>query len=372
MTIKYGVVGCGMMGGEHIRYINLLPGAEVSEVFDPVPEMAEQAAVLARGAKQAESFEALITSSNVDAVVIASPNYLHVDQLEAVARHRSVPILCEKPLFTDPIDDRRIDALMRSYRAPIWVAMEYRYMPPIAEFIQRADTVTGGIQMLSLREHRFPFLPKVGDWNRFNEKTGGTLVEKCCHFFDLMRLMLGSEPVRVMATAGQITNHLDEEYEGQRPDIWDGGYVVFDFENGARAMLELCMFADGTVWNEEVSAVGSAGKIECRLPGPQRFWPSDLGEPPHPQLAEYPRSPKQPSVKTIELDPALVEAGDHHGSTFFQHQKFIEVIRGHGQPEVTLDDGRRAVRMGIAAQDAAREGSVVSLKSDFDLAEAAG
>jgi myo-inositol 2-dehydrogenase / D-chiro-inositol 1-dehydrogenase len=57
--------------------------------------------------------------------------------------------------------------------------------------------------MLTIREHRFPFLEKVGDWNRFNRNTGGTLVEKCCHFFDLMRLILRDDPVRVMASGGQ-------------------------------------------------------------------------------------------------------------------------------------------------------------------------
>ena len=50
--------------------------------------------------------------------------------------------------------------------------------------------------------HRFPFLEKVGDWNRFSKNSGGTLVEKCCHFFDLMRLLTQSEPVQVYASGG--------------------------------------------------------------------------------------------------------------------------------------------------------------------------
>ena len=57
--------------------------------------------------------------------------------------------------------------------------------------------------MLSITEHRFPFLQKVNNWNRFTANSGGTFVEKCCHFFDLMRLILKSDPVRVMASAGQ-------------------------------------------------------------------------------------------------------------------------------------------------------------------------
>jgi predicted dehydrogenase len=350
-----------MMGREHVRNINLLDDAKVTAVYDPVLVLGEEAAALSGGAQVFESLEALVQSDAVDALVIASPNYLHIAQLELIASYRHLPILCEKPLFTDPADDRRVQALQASYAAPIWVAMEYRYMPPIEAMRARADAVTGGIKMLSLREHRFPFLEKVGDWNRFNKNTGGTLVEKCCHFFDLMRLILQSDPLQVMATAGQITNHLDESYDGQTPDIWDGGYVMFDFANGARAMLELCMFADGSTWNEEISAVGPKGKIECRMPGPQRFWPESLGPSPHPQISEYPRSPIAPLTTEIELDPALLAAGDHHGSTFFQHQKFLEVIRSGGTPEVSLEDGRRAVLMGMAAQRAAIEGRVVAI-----------
>ena len=42
-TIKYGLVGCGMMGCEHIQNINLLENAAVTVVFDPVKELAEAA-----------------------------------------------------------------------------------------------------------------------------------------------------------------------------------------------------------------------------------------------------------------------------------------------------------------------------------------
>ena len=89
--------------------------------------------------------------------------------------------------------------------------------------------------MLTIREHRYPFLGKVGDWNRFNRNTGGTLVEKCCHFFDLMRLIIGQEPV--LASGAADVNHQDELYDGATPDILDNAYVVVDFDGGVRACL---------------------------------------------------------------------------------------------------------------------------------------
>jgi len=359
--VNYGLIGCGMMGHEHIANINLLPEGRVSVVYDPVPELAQKAADLAGEAVVASSIDALLAHEALDAVVIVSPNHCHVDQLRQIVQTRPVPILCEKPLYTAPEDRAALDALFKDYPHPVWVAMEYRYMPPVAALITQAEQATGGIKMLTVREHRFPFLPKIGDWNRFNENTGGTLVEKCCHFFDLMRFILKAEPVRVMASAGQSVNHLDETYAGRVPDIWDNGYVIIDFDSGARAMLELCMFAEGAEYQEEISAVGPKGKIECFVPGPGRFWPKALGPAPVPKLVISPRAPKGPLRSEIPVDPALLEAGDHNGSTFYQHQRFNAVVRGDGHVEVSLRDGMRAVEMGLAAQRSAQTGQAVIL-----------
>ncbi len=157
-----------------------------------------------------------------------------------------------------------------------------------------------------------------------------------------------------------MVNHLDESYAGETPDIWDSGYVIVDFDSGARAMLELCMFAEGARYQEEICAVGPAGKIEAFVPGPGRFWPADQPAP-VPHLVISPRNPKGPRVLDIPVDPALLAAGDHNGSTFYQHQRFQQVVRGEAKPEVTLHDGAMAVRMGQAAQQSAMTGQAVTL-----------
>lgn len=362
--VRYGVIGCGMMGQEHLRNIALLPDTEVTVIFEPDAGMAEAAARFAPLARFANSVSELLEVDELDCILIASPNHCHVPQMEEIRRKRPLPLLVEKPLFTDPKDVAELEAFKASYPAPVWVAMEYRYMPPIAALIEQAETATGGIKMLTIREHRFPFLEKVGAWNRFNRYSGGTFVEKCCHFFDLMRLIMQCEPVRVMASAGQDANHKDEVYNGEQPDILDNGYVIVDFENGARAMLELCMFAEGSRYQEEVSAVGPEGKIEAFVPGPGRFWPEHLGEPPVPLLVVSPRHPKGPRQIDIPVDPMILDAGDHNGSTFYQHEGFVAVVRGEKPaPEVTLEDGWRAVEMGLAAQQSARTGQAVTLRS---------
>ncbi|NIZ14254.1 Gfo/Idh/MocA family protein [Phaeobacter sp. HF9A] len=360
--ITYGIIGCGMMGQEHLRNIALLEGTTVGAIFEPDPDMRAEAAKLAPNAEFVDSIEALLDIAEIDCLLIASPNFRHVDQLQQIAHRRPLPVLVEKPLFTDPAQAAAVDAFTKSYPAPVWVAMEYRYMPPVATLLAEAEAATGGIKMLTIREHRFPFLEKVGDWNRFNRYTGGTFVEKCCHFFDLMRLALKSDPIRVMAMGGQAANHLDERYAGETPDIFDHGYVMVEFESGGRAMLELCMFAEGARYQEEISAVGPKGKIEALVPGPGRFWPAHLGNPPVPQVIVSPRDPKGPELREIPVDPTLLAAGDHNGSTFYQHQGFLDLVRGARRtPEVSLQDGKWAVLMGLAAQRSMTEGRAVDI-----------
>ncbi len=363
MDLTYGIIGCGMMGQEHLRNIALLEGASVAAIYEPDADMRARAAAAVPGARMVASVADLLDVPEINCLLIASPNFLHLSQLEEIASVRPLPVIVEKPLFTAPEDAPRLAALRAAYPAPIWVAMEYRYMPPVAKMIEEADRVTGGIRMLTIREHRFPFLEKVGDWNRFNRNTGGTLVEKCCHFFDLMRHILKSDPVRVMASGGQAVNHLNEVYAGERSDIWDHAYVIVDFASGARAMLELCMFAEGSRYQEEISAVGPKGKIECLVPGPGRFWPEHLGEPPVPQVIVSPRQPQGPVVLEVPVDPQLLDAGDHNGSTFYQHQRFQKAVTAGAPVEVALNDGWWAVAMGLAAQQSAMTGKAVDIAS---------
>ena len=369
-TVRYGIIGCGMMGQEHLRNIALLPGASVTRIFEPDDTMAQGSLVLAPGAQRAASLEEVVMSPDVDCLLIASPNFCHAEQLQAIAALRPLPLLLEKPACTTLEDAHALAELGRYYPAPIWVAMEYRYMPPVTRLAEEVHSQahTGPVTMLTIREHRFPFLVKVGDWNRFNRYTGGTLVEKCCHFFDLMRHLTQSEPVRVYASASVAHNHRDERYPDGTPDILDNAYVLVDFASGQRAMLELCMFAEGARYQEEISVVGPIGKAECFVPGPGRFWPERLGEAPVPKVVISPRHPKGPRELDVPVDPVALAAGDHNGSTLYQHQRFNAVVRGQGQVEVALRDGLAAVMIGLAAQESARIGQAISLvDSDYAL-----
>ena len=246
-TLRYGILGCGMMGKEHIRNIDLIDGASVTAIADPDEFMQSENQAMAPAARFCEDLDQLLAVDDFDALLIVSPNFQHASQLLQIFDKTKLPILVEKPICTELSDVALLREAAAKHPAPVWVAMEYRYMPAITQFIKQVrDGYTGPLQMLTICEHHFPFLEKVGDWNRFNRNSGGTLVEKCCHFFDLMRFLTQDEAVRVMASGAADHNHQDERYMGETPDIIDNAYVIVDFASGKRAMLELNMFAEGS------------------------------------------------------------------------------------------------------------------------------
>lgn len=363
-VVRYGLLGSGMMGQEHLRNLALIDGAKVVALVEPDAQMRARSLELVPDANFYDTLEQLFDSGiALDALVITTPNYQHADQLLQLFERTTLPILVEKPIVTSLEQAVAVHEAAAKHPAPVWVAMEYRYMPPVARFREQISAGDlGDLKMLAIREHRFPFLEKVQDWNRFNHKTGGTLVEKCCHFFDLMRLIVGGEAIRVYASTGQDANHLDETYDGKTPDIIDNAFVIVDFANGKRASLDLNMFAEGSRYQEEICAIGPKAKLECFVPGPGRFWPTEtLGAAPVPKLVISPRDPKGPIELDIPVDETILAAGDHNGSTYYQHLGFFRAVTENGPVDVTVDDGLKAVILGLAAQESARTGRAIEI-----------
>jgi myo-inositol 2-dehydrogenase/D-chiro-inositol 1-dehydrogenase len=347
-VIRFGVIGTGMMGCEHIRNLALVPGVKVTALADPD----ERSRGWGRNAAGAEvavyvDHRELLAKADVDAVVIASPNHTHFAVLQDVFR-TAKHVLVEKPLCTTVDDCKRVVEQAATHPAVTWVGMEYRFMRPVARLVEEVHAgAVGRLAMLAIREHRFPFLPKVGDWNRFSRNTGGTLVEKCCHFFDLMNLVTRARPVRVYASGAMDVNHRDERYGGERPDILDNAFVTVDFDSGARASLDLCMFAENSTHELEIAATGDRGKAEAFIPAHR--------------LVLTRRDRNEPTTIAFHVDPRAREAGAHHGSTLLEQLAFRDAIRAGGKPLVSVEDGALAVAVGAAGELSTREKRVVEL-----------
>ena len=143
---------------------------------------------------------ALLDRKDIDAVIICTPNYLHLEH--AVAAFESGKhVLLQKPMALHIRDCNTIIEAGRKAGKKLQVGLVYRYSPLfryMAQVIQRGKI--GRPLMAWCHEFRVPFpVGNLREW-RYDEKlSGGSLVEKSCHHFDLFQWMLGGLPLRVHA-----------------------------------------------------------------------------------------------------------------------------------------------------------------------------
>ena len=144
------------------------------------------------------------------------------------------------------------------------------------------------------------------------------------------------------------------------PDIIDNAFVTVDFAGGARALLDLCMFAEGSEQQEEISAVGPIGKLEVKLPLGEVTWAPRAGQvgPDGQRLPNRPGS----EVETVATPPDALAAGSHHGATWFQLRDFHTALVNGTPPLINASDGYRSVVMGAAAQQSIASGQPIDIQ----------
>lgn len=140
--------------------------------------------------------------------------------------------------------------------------------------------------------------------------------------------------MRVFASGSQDVNHLDESYDGERPDILDNAFVIVDFADGARGLLDICMFSEGSKNEQEISVVGDLAKVEA-------FVPENFIRMSYRDGAD--------ATETPVHDERITYAGLHDGASLLEHLDFLDAIRSGAPPKVTLEEGLLSVAVGVAA-----------------------
>ena len=314
----------------HSQYV---PGGEL-ELYDTLDEACDDPAV--------------------DGLIIATPNYTHIDVVRRAAESGK-HIFLEKPMATTIPDAYEIMMMAENHANVFQIGLQYRYKPMYTEVIHEAleRKSAGDVKMISIVEHRIPFLDKVNQWNKFSEYSGGTLVEKCCHYFDLINLIAGGRPQRVFATGRQAVNFIEFEYEGRKSDILDSATVTIDYDNGVQGMFNLCMFAP--MFFEEITVAGDEGHIKAHEN--RTFMPdSDPESYMHVLRGEY-----GPSRISRPQYPVSVAHSGHGGATYFEHQSLIDNMQGKETNAASAAEGFWSVVVGAAAERSAHSGQVVNI-----------
>ncbi len=356
-SLSFGFIGCGIMGQEHIRNTLVEGRARIGGLYDPAPRSIEQAlAACNRGPTPTvyASLAEACADPATDALVISTPNHTHLEVMREAVRHDKA-IFVEKPVATTIDAAFELCALAAAHRNVVRVGLQYRYKAVYAQAIDEVRTrgSVGRVHNVSMLEHRFPFLDKVGQWNKFNEYSGGTLVEKCCHYFDLLGLFAGARPQQVFAHGSQAVNFLDFTYRNRRADALDQAQVSIRYANGVIGALSLCMFVPGT--REELVVCGDRGRLHT-------VESAQLGEA-NTNRMELWLGENGVSRTSEPGYPAYIAGAGHHGATYFEHVAFVDDITAGTRGGPSLADAFWAVVTGAAAQQSIDAGGAIDVEN---------
>ena len=369
-THALAIIGTGTIGQEHMYVATLLGRARVHGIYDSQVQSMDSAEKnfkdysdqsLIRYADLASA----CSDPEVDALMICTPNYTHADVLK-VAMRSGKPIFLEKPMATTLVDADAIVKANDAYPSFIQIGLQYRYKAQYIEAFHEVQqrTSVGVVKTISMSEYRPPFLDKVGQWNKFNQYSGGTLVEKCCHYFDLINLLADAMPVRVYASGGQAVNFLDFQKDGVPADIDDHAFVIIDYANGVRANFTLNMFCHD--FTEEMVVTGDRGRLVAN------------------ELFNVHQ--QQPSKATIALEKGEwgaskqtdvtyareIEKSGHHGATYYEHVAFVDQLDGKACESATPVQGLWSMIVASAAQHSIKTQQAVDIRAfmlDNNLAD---
>lgn len=213
--MKYAIVGTGARHAMFRRAVTDTYGAS-NELVGLCDVNAKRLALSANAVPNAKGngiatydaadFGRMIAEQQPDKIIVTTPDYLHHDYIIQAMR-AGCDVMTEKPMTTDLGRLRAILEAQRETGRSITVTFNYRYTPARTQLKDiLLSGAIGDITAVDFRWHldRVHGADYFRRWHRYKDKSGGLLVHKSTHHFDLMNWWIGSTPTKVMATGKRV------------------------------------------------------------------------------------------------------------------------------------------------------------------------
>lgn len=338
-NLRIGLLGAGWFGREaHLRNLVALDGVSVTAASSRSDEsLAAARAIGGESLRTYADWREVVALEDLDAIVVALTNDQHHAAAMAALK-AGKHVFCEKPLGLTLAECDDIITSASDAGKVLQIGHEMRFQ---RLYVHMKELIDGGgigdLQLMWCREFRGPMRP---GWRSSEAVTGGAILEKNVHHFDLFNWMMDCPPVRVSAHGG--INVLKDR------EILDNAQVLVEYEGGRRASLELCLFAPKG-GECEIGACGDLGRIDTRNQAlelvHQRF---DTPERSVMQIAD------EGDAANFTDSSGRIDRGIKP-----QLEHFLECIR---HDRVPLNDGpsaRRSVAVCLAAQESIRRKETV-------------
>ena len=273
-TVTFGIVGTGGRGvydGTHMAHVT---GTKLTAICDIYPDKIDSAKMKIPGAQYARTYRNyhdLLGLTDLDAVLITTPVYLHPEHFEAAAgAHKH--IYCEKPAGADVAGVKRLlkAAEQADPKKTIQFGFQQRFSP---EYLTAMDLyqsgkigemkmmmsywVLGGVPPKNFKPPNFaPEEEKIRLWGQWMAQSGGFIVEQDCHGVDMLNWFAGDgHPTSARGTGGL---RYPIVYGDQDSDHHD---ITYYYPNGLEGWLISVKHTAGFRDVKE-QFYGSAGMLE--------------------------------------------------------------------------------------------------------------
>ncbi|MEW6304721.1 MAG: Gfo/Idh/MocA family oxidoreductase [Verrucomicrobiota bacterium] len=343
--LRLGFIGIGAMGLSHVKQFHVKQAARARAVAvcsrnDANIRKALEVAPDARVFRD----ERELIHSDLDAVVISSPNSTHA----ALARETLASgkhLFLEKPVGVTREECASVLAAAEKSDRVVLIGHELRY----SAFFQKMKALVdagdiGTPRMVWTREFRGPFQPKSGQWIQDDRMSGGMMVDKNCHHFDIMNWWVGARPKRVAAFGGTAVNRvIDGPHQ-----VNDHSTVSFEYANGVRGTLQICLFArDFPHEDLEMGIVGDAGMLQTRI--------STI------EILQWKRGSGQGEPIAHQVAARGGEGWGNHLGFDEIHAAFLDAVLDGKRPLTTVPDCVDGTLLAIAAEESIRSRQIVEI-----------
>ncbi|MBX3413473.1 MAG: Gfo/Idh/MocA family oxidoreductase [Pirellulales bacterium] len=307
MPIRVAIIGAGAVSDyHHVPGLGLDGRARVAAVADTNAELLER-----RGHEWGIKLlstdpQAIATHPDVDAVIIATPNFTHRDIAVAAAK-AGKHVMCEKPLGLSAAEVREMYHAARDAGVVHMTAFTYRFAPAmryLKYLLERGDLGTPR----HFRSQRFLDWPETSwGWRQYRDKAGaGDLFDMTIHRIDFAQDLLG--PVKAVSGAVARFTPRTQTIDGRTcapSDVDDWSALLAEFECGATGVWEGTTLAKGYgrggFGHEWAEVNGSEASAVYRLHEPNTILLGRTGKdldpvPVPPEFLKPAGSPRDPAV----------------------------------------------------------------------------
>jgi len=282
-TVAVGIIGTGGRG----RFVGALFAgdrrARIAALCDIFDDQIERARAQIPGTEKARvyrDYRELLTQPDIDAVLIATPVFLHPEHFEAAVRARK-HIYCEKPAAADVAGVKR---LLRAARQAdpskhVVFGFQNRYSPEykaaekivssgqLGELLfMECHFIRSGAAMKPVQSRHPPHEQRIRHWGVWRETSGDVIVEQDCHGLDILNWFARNHPIKATGAGGRIRRAFG--------DNLDHFGVVFEYPGGLRGVLVATQLTPGRYRDVREQFFGAAGVLETQ----RTYYKWDRGE----------------------------------------------------------------------------------------------